>query len=131
MLGLNITQVRPQEALRALLFVVLAAGLLWLGLRAIMKNGQLAGVIVTLLLGLFFTYGHVYNLLEQTIPVMGRHRVLLPIWLGLAGAGLWWALRKLHSLGIRLEIAPALAMWFPNLLIFAAGVGLLALRGRR
>jgi lipopolysaccharide export system permease protein len=43
----------------------------------------------------------------------------------------WWLLFLGHSLGIRLEIAPALAMWFPNLLIFAAGVGLLALRGRR
>ncbi len=64
-----------------------------------MKNGQRAGVIVTLLLGLFFTYGHVYHLLEQSLPALGRHRVLLPIWLGLAGVGLWWALRKLHSLG--------------------------------
>jgi hypothetical protein len=99
LLGLNITQVRPQEALRALLFVLLAAGLLWLGLRAMMKNGQRAGVIVTLLLGLFFTYGHVYHLLEQCLPALGRHRVLLPIWLGLAGIGLWWALRKLRSLG--------------------------------
>jgi len=43
----------------------------------------------------------------------------------------WWLLFLGHSLGIRLEIAPAIAMWFPNLLILAAGVGLLALRWRR
>jgi lipopolysaccharide export system permease protein len=43
----------------------------------------------------------------------------------------WWLLLLGHSLGIRLEIAPAIAMWFPNLLIFFAGVTLLVLRWRR
>ncbi len=75
-----------------------------------MKNGQQAGVIATLLLGLFFTYGHVYNLLERSLPALGRHRVLLPIWLGLAGVGLWWVLRKLRSLGTATRLLNLMAI---------------------
>jgi len=97
LLGLNITQVRPEAALRALLIVMVASILVWLLLRWLLDDGQRAGVIVTLLLGVFFIYGHIYNFLEQVLPSMGRHRVLLPVWLAMAGIGLWWTWRKLRN----------------------------------
>jgi lipopolysaccharide export system permease protein len=43
----------------------------------------------------------------------------------------WWLLFLGHSLGIRLEIPPAIAMWYPNLVILVAGITLLLLRWRR
>lgn len=51
--------------------------------------------------------------------------------LGLLVASLYWGLLFTgHTLGIRLELPPAAAMWFPNLLVLVAGSTLLAARLR-
>ena len=52
--------------------------------------------------------------------------------IGLLMASLyWWLLLIGHTLGIRLELPPAFAMWFPNLVVFVAATTLLAIRTRR
>jgi lipopolysaccharide export system permease protein len=52
--------------------------------------------------------------------------------IGLLMASLyWWLLLIGHTLGIRLELPPAFAMWFPNLVVFAAATTLLAIRTRQ
>ena len=43
----------------------------------------------------------------------------------------WWLLLIGHTLGIRLELPPAFAMWFPNLVVFIAGMTLLIVRSNR
>jgi hypothetical protein len=49
---------------------------------------------------LFFTYGHLYTYLK-TVEIsgfaLGRHRQLLPLWIGLALLGGWWAVRRRRS----------------------------------
>jgi hypothetical protein len=89
LLGLNISQLFPQETARAILIVFIFAGLVFLVMRLIFKDWQRGALAASLLLVLFFSYGHVYNFLEKTIPVLGRHRLLLPCWILLAGIGLW------------------------------------------
>ena len=52
--------------------------------------------------------------------------------IGLLMASLyWWLLLIGHTLGIRLELPPAFAMWFPNLAVFAAAATLLTIRTRQ
>jgi lipopolysaccharide export system permease protein len=52
--------------------------------------------------------------------------------IGLLMASLyWWLLLIGHTLGIRLELPPAFAMWFPNLVVFVAAGTLLLIRFRR
>ena len=52
--------------------------------------------------------------------------------IGLLMASLyWWLLLIAHTLGIRLELPPAFAMWFPNLVVFIAAGTLLIVRARR
>ncbi|UCF99290.1 MAG: LptF/LptG family permease [Spirochaetaceae bacterium] len=52
--------------------------------------------------------------------------------IGLLMASLyWWLLLIGHTLGIRLELPPAFAMWFPNLVVFIAGLTLLLVRTNR
>jgi lipopolysaccharide export system permease protein len=52
--------------------------------------------------------------------------------IGLLMASLyWWLLLIGHTLGIRLELPPAFAMWFPNLVVFVAATTLLAIRTRQ
>jgi lipopolysaccharide export system permease protein len=49
--------------------------------------------------------------------------------IGLLMASLyWWLLLIGHTLGIRLELPPAFAMWFPNLVVFIVACVFLALR---
>jgi hypothetical protein len=58
---------------------------------------ETAALISTILLILFFSYGHVYILLKgiNTNGVyLFRHRTLIPIWFGLAILMIWWASRK-------------------------------------
>jgi lipopolysaccharide export system permease protein len=43
----------------------------------------------------------------------------------------WWVLFLGQTLGRRLELPPALAMWLPNVLVLAAGSTILILRRRR
>jgi lipopolysaccharide export system permease protein len=52
--------------------------------------------------------------------------------IGLLMASLyWWLLLIGHTLGIRLELPPAFAMWFPNLVVFIAATTMLAIRTRQ
>jgi len=52
--------------------------------------------------------------------------------IGLLMASLyWWLLLIGHTLGIRLELPPAFAMWFPNLVVFVAATTMLTLRTRQ
>ncbi len=73
----------------ALLFFALAGSMLVLG-RWILKDWHRAGLTASLSLLLFFSYGHLYGLLEGSSLfglAVGRHRVLLVvfalIWVGL------------------------------------------------
>jgi len=52
--------------------------------------------------------------------------------IGLLMASLyWWLLLIGHTLGIRLELPPAFAMWFPNLVVFIAATTMLTIRTRQ
>ena len=52
--------------------------------------------------------------------------------IGLLMASLyWWLLFIGHTLGIRLEIPPVFAMWFPNLVVFITATVFLILRTNR
>jgi len=115
LLGLNIDQVRPLVALRPLLLALAGTALLLILLRLILRDGLRAAAVTTLLIGLFFTYGHVYHFLEGRGIFLGRHRLLLPLWAGLAGLGLWWIARRrsLADLTRALNIIGAVALIFP------------------
>jgi hypothetical protein len=97
LLGLNISQMYAQESIRAVLMVIILAGALLLVMRLVYKDWQRAALATSLCLVLFFTYGHVYNFLETNLPTLGRHRLLLPLWLVLVGLGLWWIARRVKN----------------------------------
>jgi lipopolysaccharide export system permease protein len=51
---------------------------------------------------------------------------------GLLMSGLYWGfLFTGHTLGIRMEVSPVLAMWFPNMIVLAAGGALFGWRMRQ
>jgi hypothetical protein len=92
----NIEQARVSDALRSVMFSLAGAALVFLTLKTVFRDSYKAGIVTSIWVGLFFIYGHAYNLIEgdRLIGVtIGRHRLMAPLWLGLAGLALWWGTR--------------------------------------
>jgi hypothetical protein len=93
----NLSEVGPAAAPRALAVSLIAATILVLIFQLVLRDLKRAALISTIILILFYSYGHVYILLKG-INIDGlylfRHRTLLPIWVGLSFFATWQILRK-------------------------------------
>ncbi len=117
LLALNVDQVYLSVALRSLLVALLATSLLWALLRLWIRDAQKASILTSLLLIFFFTYGHVYNVLEQAGIFLGRHRALMPLWVVLAGLGTWLVITRLRRSDLLtqvLNIIVVVLLLFPS-----------------
>ena len=97
LLAFNISEVDVSAGLRPLLFSIFAAGILLLIFYAIFRDWKRAALLCTIILILFYSYGHVYLLLKG-VNIGGfylfRHRTLIPLWMGLAILLVWWVSRR-------------------------------------
>jgi hypothetical protein len=96
----NLSQTKPDVALRSIVISFAVATLLWGGLGILIKDWERAAFITTLLVVLFYTYGHVYELLRQVSisgVTLGRHRYLGPTWFFLLLIGAWLILTRLKN----------------------------------
>jgi len=119
LLAHNATEVAPTVAFLPLAISVLSAGILLLVLNVLLRNWQRAALMTTILLILFFSYGHIYSYLKG-IHISGffviRHRSLAPIFLILAGLGIWWACRtkqNIHSVTLMLNVTGIILIIMP------------------
>lgn len=97
LLANNLDQIRAETALRAGLISLVFCAAVYLALRLALKDAGKAAVLASFWLLLFFTYGHVYGLVEGRALlgfVYGKHRYLALIWLALLLAGSLWAIRR-------------------------------------
>ncbi len=97
LLANNLDQVTWGAAVRPLLISVVASLLVYQALKFLLGEAHKAALLTSFGLVWFFSYGHIYNLVEQSAIwgiALGRHRLLLPLWLALAGFGLWWIWRQ-------------------------------------
>jgi hypothetical protein len=79
----NIDQISINVILRPLIVSLAATALLIIFLQRNLKDRDLTASATTLIIILFYSYGHVYNLLEGRLLMgltIGRHRFLLPLW---------------------------------------------------
>ncbi len=89
--GHNITEVTSSDVIRSLLVSLAGALVLFALARLLLRDTLRAGLVVTLFLLLFFTYGQVYNLLKEGSGIallLARHRYLLALFGGLFVLGL-------------------------------------------
>jgi hypothetical protein len=96
LLAFNVSDVDISSSLRPLVLSILLASLLLVTLSGIFHDWERAALLSTLLLILFYSYGHVYIALKGVNMdgfYLFRHRTLVPIWLGLAGLLVWWGSR--------------------------------------
>ena len=76
----NTREISIQEIILPVLLILFGAVLLWLLARFIIKNNEKSGLIISLLLVLSFSYGHIYFLVDDFTlgnSDIGRHRFLL------------------------------------------------------
>ncbi|MCK4819124.1 hypothetical protein KA005_25350, partial [bacterium] len=79
----NINQVRFSETLPSLIITVVISGFLLLLLRLIFTNTLKAGIMVSVFWVLFFSYGHVYEIIKHWVIggiEVGQNEYLLPIY---------------------------------------------------
>jgi hypothetical protein len=115
----NITQIDLFLAYRSIIvsafFVLALFGLL----RLVLRDWARAALLAAVLCLVFFSYGHVFALLEDKTflgMAIGRHRYLLLVSAVLVGLGVWISTRKrisLTALTLPLNIVSALLLFFP------------------
>ncbi len=101
LLGNNIDQVVFSIALRSLIISTLITGVVFLLFRWVFQQWSQAAIITSICLFLFYSYGHAYRWINNLGGVggfVGRHRFMLPLWLGLLAAGWLYSRSKQDEL---------------------------------
>ncbi len=78
---------------KSLVFSVILIAVVYLIVRIIFKSRKKAAAISSFLLISFFSYGHVYGILDNTSIFGGaiwRHRYFFPVWAGLIAGGVFF-----------------------------------------
>lgn len=95
----NLGVMRWSVANRSLLLSLITASILFFLLRLMTKNWRLAAVLTSFYLIVFFSYGHVYNLIKTQTGwgvQYGRHRILGLIWFSLGILGSWLIIKRIQ-----------------------------------
>jgi hypothetical protein len=73
---------------------------LYLALSLIFRQIDKAALIGTLILFLFFSYGHVYDLFRHSTALssLGRHRILIPVYIVVLSLGIWGILSRVKKM---------------------------------
>jgi hypothetical protein len=106
LLSTNAGQVRLDAAVRPLIASVILGGLLFFIVWLFMRQTHKAAFLTTLLLTLFFTYGHAYIYIDETYPDSNY-----TLWLGigriiLLALAIFWATRPKLSLFLCWDVEP-------------------------
>ena len=102
LVGININEVEPAVLWRPLSVLLLSAAVLLALLGLLARDWHRAALLLSIFIFLFFTYGHAYGYLKKIEIggfILGRHRQMLPLWLGLGALAAWWVMRKLRNPG--------------------------------
>lgn len=105
----NFEQVETKVVFRPLAVILVSVFVILLLLRALTRDWVKASIFSTVLVILFFSYGHVYSALKSATVfgfLLFRHRTLVPLWLILlVASALWlWKKRSLSTLNYYLNI---------------------------
>ena len=101
MLASNVSQVVFSDTLRVFYLSLLLIVIVFFISYLVIRDLQKAALMSSLMLILFFSYGHVYSVLQGAHigPVLlGRTLVILPVYLLVLAIGAWWILTRLSDI---------------------------------
>jgi len=93
----NIREVEFSLVVRSLIITLLATTTLLIVFRLLFRDFGKSAIACTFSLILFFSYGHIYAMLKEVRifdVLLGRHRILAPLWLGMFIFGMVYITRK-------------------------------------
>jgi len=101
MFASNIREIEFSVILRPFIVALAIGGFIFLISQFTLRNWQRSALLGTLIILLFFGYGHVYDFLQQ-YPLfglnLGRHRFLIIPFIGAGLSGGWLILKKVREL---------------------------------
>ncbi len=107
LLANNLGESRISNGVRALVLTFLAAIVLLFVLFVFFRNWYKAAILCTITLILIFSYGQIYNVLEDSSLFAGtlrRHRILFPIYGVIFLVAIWWVAKKIKNINQVTEI---------------------------
>jgi hypothetical protein len=121
LIGINVDQIQINEVWRSFGLVLTVISLLFVLLYLLIRDWGKVGLICTVALVLFFSWGHVFRLIEgKRIAgvLVGRADFLLATWSTVWITGTWWIIRKMSRSRARswtrfLNVVAVLALVFP------------------
>ena len=111
----NINETPVQEIILPALLILFGAVLLWLLTRFIIKNNEKSSFIISLLLVLSFSYGHIYLLVDDFTlgnTDIGRHQYLLIPFAISFVAGIYYFVKTKRRLNNASTISNAITVTF-------------------
>ena len=123
--SVNIGLIQLEQFILTTLLIVGSAFLFFLCLKRILKNRKKAALIVTLSFIIFFSFGHVYNMLNQ-ISIddvdLGSNRILLPIFTILFGIGSFLIIKTKRTLDNATSIANTISVVLISVIVIMVGI---------
>ncbi len=123
--SVNIGLIQLEQFIFPTLIIVGGAFLLFLCLKYVLKNAKKAALIVTLAFIIFFSFGHVYNMLNQVSigdTDLGSNRILLPIFVISFGIGSFLIIRTKRTLDNATSIINTISVVFITVIIAMVGI---------
>ena len=113
--SVNMHELVPKDIIFPSVLILSITFTIWVILRFILKSGRKAGLIISIALILFFTYGHIYNVVND-ISVGdsdgGRHRYLIIPFFVCFVLSIYYFVRTKHELDNATTIANVIAVSF-------------------
>ena len=123
--SVNIGFIQLEEFILPTLLIVGSAFLFFLCLKYILKNGKKAALIVSLSFIIFFSFGHIYNMLNQVSigdTDLGSNRTLLPIFVISFGIGSFLIIRTKRTLDNATSIVNTISIVFITVIVAMVGI---------
>ena len=123
--SVNIGLIQLEQFILPTLLIVGSALLFFLCLKYILKNGKKAALIVSLAFIIFFSFGHVYNMLNQVSigdTDLGSNSILLPIFAILFGIGSFLIIKTKRTLDNATSTVNIISVVFIFVVIITIGI---------
>ena len=121
LLAFNISEVELSSGFRPVIVALAVVGFLALIFQLVYQDWRRAALSLTVVLILFYSYGHIYILLKGANLdgfYLFRHRTLLPIWLGGGFLILWQVWHKPINLAAATHLLNVLGLFLLILPLF-------------
>ena len=112
--------VEPEEIVLPLLIAIIVTLVIWIVLSFLLKNRIKSGFIVSLGLVLFFSYGHIYIMMDPHLPNISDFFFIIPT-LVLFGLGSFYFIRTKNPLNNPTKIVNGIAVALVIMSLVGAG----------